>query len=59
MISELCSEKNNLNDYYTLAISKLAKQEIPINYVDVNQMPWLEIDTEDEYKLALNYNFYV
>ena len=59
MISELCSDKNNLNDYYTLAISKLAKQEIPINYVDVNRMPWLEIDTEDEYKLALNYNFYV
>ena len=52
MISELCSDKNNLNDYYTLAISKLAKQEIPINYVDVNRMPWLEIDTEDEYKIS-------
>ena len=57
-IHNICDGVNFLNDYYTLAISMLAKEKTEINYVDLKGDPWIEIDTEDEYIEALKMNFY-
>lgn len=57
-IHNICDGINFINDYYTLAISMLARENEEINFVDLNGDPWIEIDTEDEYNEALKMNFY-
>ena len=65
--SELLKDKINvlvktgkyINDYYTIAIAQLAKENHCITPIRVNGLPWMEIDTYDEYKKAQKENFYV
>jgi len=55
-MSEIINESNN--DYYTIAIDKLARKGVLVNYLDVKNIIWREIDTIDEYQEAklLNWN---
>jgi len=48
-----------INDYYTKAIAKLAMERQDINPVNIDGLPWMEIDTYDEYQRAQKLNFYV
>ena len=47
------------DDYYTKAIADMALEGQEINYVDVKNRPWLEVDTEEEYNIAKKESFYV
>ena len=58
-IMSLCINNKNINDYYTKAISELAKEKTQINFVDIDGLPWVEIDTKEEYILAIKQDFYI
>ena len=47
------------NDYYTIAVAKLAMERQNIIPVNIDGLPWMEIDTYDEYQKAQKENFYV
>ena len=53
----LCINNKNINDYYTKAISELARKT-QINFVDITVI-LVEIDTAEEYILAIKQDFYV
>ena len=58
-INVLVKTGKYINDYYTIAIAQLAKENHYITPIGVNGLPWMEIDTYDEYKKAQKENFYV
>ena len=58
-INVLVKTGKYINDYYTIAIAQLAKENHCITPIRVNGLPWMEIDTYDEYKKAQKENFYV
>ena len=39
-------------DYYTMAINNLAAENIDINFLNVENYKWCEIDTESDYLLS-------
>lgn len=44
----LLKEKNNYKDYYTYAIRKMIDDGIKINYIDIKNYIWKEIDTNKD-----------
>ena len=58
-INVLVKTGKYINDYYTIAIAQLAKENHCITPIRVNGLPWMEIDTYDEYKKAQKEKFYV
>ena len=58
-IKHLTDDGMYINDYYTKAIAELAKERQSIIPVNINGLPWMEIDTYDEYKKAQKESFYV
>ena len=46
-ISKLISE-NNLNSYYTLAIEDLIKNDDDVNFIETENLPWMDIDEQSE-----------
>ena len=44
----------SLQDYYTIAIDNLARNGSLVNYLDVSNFKWREIDTLDEYEEVKN-----
>ena len=55
-INFLVNRNENINDYYTEAVRELIKSGFKISPVDIGKLPWIEIDTVDEYKSALKSN---
>ena len=41
-------ENGNLNSYYTSAIESLIQKNKQINFVETNNLPWMDIDEEHE-----------
>ena len=58
-IKFLTSSNNYINDYYTKAVAELAREGQEINFVSTLGLPWIEIDTYDEYQKAKKEKFYV
>ena len=44
----LLKEKNNYKDYYTYAIRKMIDDGVKINYIDIKNYIWKEIDTNKD-----------
>lgn len=44
--------KGNYDDYYTLAIDRMARRHENITCLDINGLLWREIDTKNEYDEA-------
>ena len=44
----LLVENGNLNSYYTSAIESLIQKNKKINFVETNNLPWMDIDEEHE-----------
>jgi len=44
----LLIENDNLNSYYTSAIESLIQKNKKINFVETNNLPWMDIDEEHE-----------
>jgi choline kinase len=40
------------NEYYTVAVDRLAKRGVRVGYVDVAGRPWVEIDTVEDLERA-------
>ena len=45
-------ENNNFDSYYTAAIELMIKDNKKINYVETNNLPWMDIDEQDEFQVA-------
>ena len=45
-------ENNNFDSYYTAAIELMIKDNKKINYVKTNNLPWMDIDEQDEFEVA-------
>ena len=41
-------ENGNLNSYYTSAIESMIQKNKQINFVETNNLPWMDIDEEHE-----------
>ncbi len=61
LINQMSSMINgSLQDYYTIAIDNLARAGTIVNYLDVKNFKWREIDTLDEYEEVKNiYNSFL
>ena len=49
-------KKGNEDAYYTLAIENLIKQEKIVNFIETEGLPWLDIDTNEEFDNARKIN---
>ncbi len=45
-------KNSNYNDYYTVSLNKLIKEKKKVNFVDVGNSYWKEIDTKADYETA-------
>ena len=51
----LIKNKNNLSDYYTKVLNFITKETpIKINYVDIKNSFWKEVDTEKDFNIVKN-----
>ena len=58
-IKHLSQNGMYINDYYTKSIAKLAMDGQYIAPIAVDGLPWMEIDTYDEFERAKKEDFYV
>ena len=55
LINQMSSMINgSLQDYYTIAIDNLARSGTEVNYLDVKNFIWREVDTLDEYEEVIS-----
>jgi len=51
-ISRLVSTEEYINDYYTIALPFLYRKGYKISFICVNDRPWIEIDTKEDFDKA-------
>tara|TARA_Y100001934_G_scaffold68842_1_gene85380 strand:+ start:954 stop:1673 length:720 start_codon:yes stop_codon:yes gene_type:complete len=56
-MEELVDKNMYSDDYYTIALSKLAFEGYPIRFVDSCEEYWVEMDTQDDYERVLESHF--
>ncbi len=45
-------QKFHLQDYYEAAYERLIDRGVPFHVVDISDLPWTEIDTQQDYDAA-------
>jgi choline kinase len=54
---DLVDDNMYINDYYTIALSKLSPKGYKIGFIESMSEPWVEIDTQDDYDKVINSSF--
>ena len=45
-------KNNNFDSYYTASIELMIKDNKKINYIETNNLPWMDIDEQNEFEVA-------
>ena len=48
--------KGNEDAYYTLAIENLIKQGKMVSFIETEDLPWIDIDTKDDFDYVKKIN---
>ena len=56
-MQDLVDDYIYINDYYTIALSKLSPKGHKIGFIESMREPWVEIDTQDDYDKVINSSF--